>query len=36
MESQHLLYRNHGSASLITPKVVDRLEDAGIQVVIAG
>jgi DeoR family transcriptional regulator of aga operon len=23
MESQHLLYRNHGSASLITPKVVD-------------
>lgn len=23
MESQHLLYRNHGSASLMTPKVVD-------------
>ena len=36
MESQHLLYMNHGSSSLITPKVVDRLVDAGIQVVIAG
>ena len=23
LESQHLLYRNHGSASLMTPKVVD-------------